>query len=287
MNLIHQGTVISHGMINKDDYPGGVNDAAFGKRILCEGDSWFSLAAFPSSSMLFPLRFAQTTLLYNLAKPGDTIRNMSSAKSNPMLAQLIQDKKFAAKWDCIFISGGGNDFIDRVLQILCRPSEGAGKHLLDYINQIELAQVKIQIQAGYKAIAALRNGADKRNKDTWIVTHVYDYPTPRFAKAKALGVGIAGPWFYPALTANNIPEEFWISLSDYLFEWLASVLIELTTQIDKFHVITNTRETLVRAKLGTTGEDGDWLNEIHPTARGYEKLGHIVSPALDAILNPR
>ena len=287
MKLNQQGTVFSYGMINKDDYPGGVDDAAFGKRILCEGDSWFSLGGFPSGNILQPLRFAQKTLLYNLATPGNTIRNMSSVVSNPRFAELIQDKKFASKWDCIFISGGGNDFIDRIQQILCRPSDGAGKHMLDYINRIELVQLKFQIQAGYKAIAEMRDGADKRNKDAWIVTHVYDYPTPRFAKSKALGVGISGPWLYPAFVSNLIPESFWISLTDYLFEWLAILLVELTSQIDQFHVITNTRETLIKAKLGETGEDGDWLNEIHPTAKGYEKLGHIVSYELDAILNSR
>ena len=285
MTLIYDGITISYNAINKSDYPGGIDDPAFAKRILCEGDSWFSLGAIPSSNMLFPLKFAQKTLLYNLAKPGDTIRNMSSPKKNTAFAQLINDKKIAPIWDCIFISGGGNDFIDRIDHILCRPSDDAGKHMLDYINQIELTQVKIQIQAGYKAIAALRNQGDKQNKDTWIATHVYDYPTPRFAKSKILGLGVGGPWLYPAFKSNNIPDEFWISLTDYLFEWLATVLIELTTEIEKFHVITSTRETLVRAKLGTTGEDGDWLNEIHPTRKGYEKLASIVSAELDSILN--
>jgi lysophospholipase L1-like esterase len=41
---------------------------------------------------------------------------------------------------------------------------------------------------------------------------------------------------------------------------------------------------LIRAKLGTTGEDGDWLNEIHPSAGGYKKLADIVSAELAHII---
>ncbi|MFZ6658130.1 SGNH/GDSL hydrolase family protein [Undibacterium sp. TJN19] len=286
MELTENGIVISTGNIdkgaNKDKYPGGVDDNTFAKRILCEGDSWFSIGALPSSNLLFPLRFAQTTLLYNLATPGDTIRNMSDISSNPELSKLINNQTFSTKWDAIFISGGGNDLIDKVSQILCRPSAGAGGHLLDYVNGFELAKLKVDLQKNYKKIADLR--ANSKNRDTPIVTHVYDYPTPRDAKAKFLGFGFVGPWLYNAMKSADIPEQNWISLADYIFEWLGSVLIDLSSKIDNFHVISNTRETLTRARLGTTGDDGDWLNEIHPNATGYKKLADVISPELQALL---
>lgn len=286
MKLDYPATVISFNGYGADNYLGtgtsGPDDPAFAKRILCEGDSWFSIGAIPSSNLLFPLRFAQSTLLVNMAKPGDTIKNMSSICSNPTLKQLIAEQNFLTEWDAIFISGGGNDLIDLADQIICTPSVGAGKHMLDYINAIELAGLKLRVQRGFYEIAKLRAGT--KNADTPIVTHVYDYPTPRNAKAKFLGLKVAGPWIYPALRGNDVPEEFWISLTDYIFESLATAIIELSYKIDNFHVVSATRETLVRARLGTTGEDGDWLNEIHPTADGYQKLADVISSEFFNIL---
>lgn len=286
MQLNFPGTVISPNFPQVPGGPLGPEDPTFAKRLLCEGDSWFSLGALPSGNLLFPLKFAQPTILYNLARPGDTIINMASLASNPELEKNICRKNFAVRWDLIFLSGGGNDLMDRADRLLCRPSDGAGAHLNDYVDQIELSRLKLEIQRAYMAIAALRNQPNSPNKNTPIVTHVYDYPTPRNAPAKFIGFGIAGPWLFKAFKAHEIPESLWISLSDYLFEWLASVLIDLAGKIPNFHVISNTRQTLVRAKLGEAGVSGDWLNEIHPTATGYEKLADVVSPELHLLLYP-
>ncbi len=286
MNLNYPAKVITFNGYGPDKYTdtgtSGPDDPAFAKRILCEGDSWFSIGAIPSSNLLFPLRFVQSTLLVNLARPGDTIKNMSSISANPTLHQLIAEKNFLTKWDAIFLSGGGNDLIDLADQIICTPSAGAGKHLLDYINAIELANMKLRVQQGFIDIAKMRDSSE--NTKTPIIVHTYDYPTPRNAKAKFLGLNMSGPWLYPALKGNDVPEELWISLTDYIFESLASALIEISYKIENFHVVSSTRETLVRARLGTTGEDGDWLNEIHLTTGGYKKLADVISAELVHIL---
>ncbi|CAK0744667.1 SGNH hydrolase-type esterase domain-containing protein [Gammaproteobacteria bacterium] len=286
MNLDFLAKVISFSGYDPEHYANtgtlGPNDPAFDKRVLCEGDSWFSIGAIPSSNLLFPLRFSKSTLLVNLAKPGDTIKNMSSICSNPTLHQLISEEEFSTKWDAIFISGGGNDLIDLASQIICTPSNGAGKHMLDYINGIELANLRLLVQQGFIRIAKLREGG--KNFQTPIVTHVYDYPTPRNAKAKFLGLNVRGPWIYPALKQNQVPEEFWISLTDYMFETLATSIVELSYKIDNFYVVSGTRETLISARLGSTGEDGDWLNEIHPTPGGYKKLADVISAEFYNIL---
>lgn len=242
-----------------------------------------SIGAVPSSNMLEPLKFSQITLLKNLAKPGDTGRNMSSIASNPDLAKMINDQKFSHKWDLIFISGGGNDLIDMAKDIICNPSMGAGKHFLDYIDRVELAILKKRLQEGYRHISNLRKSS-KRNVETPIAVHVYDYPTPRDAKARFLGANVGGPWLFLALNGRDVPVDFWISITDYIFEEMGRILLELEFLLPNFHVITGTREVLVRARLGETGPDGDWLNEIHPTAGGYKKLAEIISPALQQLL---
>lgn len=284
MQLDTPGTVISIGNMSIEKYPGLTDDTSFVKRILCEGDSWFSIGAIPSSNLLFGLKFAQSTLVYNLAVPGDTIRNMGSITSNKELAKEITPHD-ATPWDAIFLSGGGNDMIDALPQIICKPSPGAGDNFLDYIDRIEIARLKNTIEKGYLAIAAMRDSSEK-NKNTPIITHIYDYPTPRDAKANLLFIGFKGPWLYPALKAKDVDEKFWASISDYLFESLGQILIGLESKISNFHVVHNTRGVLVRAEPGTDGNSGDWLNEIHPNGHGYQKLSDVISPVLHHLINP-
>lgn len=286
MRLEYPGSVISPYFQSDSTLPGqpsGPEDPAFRKRILCEGDSWFTLGAIPSSNMLFQLKFAEPTILYNIASPGDTIINMANLSKNDELRKLIYEKNFAVSWNLIFISGGGNDLMDRADRLLRQPSSGAGTHLLDYIDQAELSRLKVDIQSSYLNIAKLRDDSSL-NKEVRIVTHVYDYPTPRNAPAKFLGSTIAGPWLYRAFKLHDIPNQLWISLTDYLFEWLAGVIIDLTGKINNFYVISSTKGTLVRAKLGENGRSGDWLNEIHPTPDGYRKLSTVVSPEIYRLL---
>ncbi len=284
MSLDVRGTVVypyrtGHG--DDASYPDGADDPMFKKRILCEGDSWFSIGGTKSGNLLEHTMFRQSTMLFNLAKPGDTIKRMSTIAQNPDLHRRIGDSRFLTQWDAILLSGGGNDLIDEAHNIICEPSEGAGESYRDYINGLALAVLEVEITQSYVRIASLREGP---NANTPIFAHVYDYPTPRNAPAKFLGFKVGGPWFYKALRAASVPERYWISISDYLFEWLGGVIIRLQTRIDNFHVIANTRDTLIRARLNTTGVDGDWANEIHPTDEGYAKMADVVSGELDRFL---
>jgi len=87
--------------------------------------------------------------------------------------------------------------------------------------------------------------------------------------------------------SHPTPKEFWISVTDYLFESMAVAIVELTGTIANFHVITGTRGVLKRARLDTTGADGDWSNEINPTSKGYEKLAAVVSAEIERVINPQ
>ncbi len=283
MQLNYAGSVLFPGSPEFPGRPNDPEDSMYMKRILCEGDSWFSLGAIPSSNMLFPLKFAESTALYDIAKPGDTIINMSSLATNPELTKWLCQERFAIRWDMLFLSGGGNDLIDRTSQLLCPPALGAGSHMLDYVNLSELGQLKVDVQRAYMAIATLRDSEHSLSQGVPIVTHIYDYPTPRNASAKFMGAGFVGPWLISAFKTHDIPEPYWVSLTDYLFDWLGQTIIELQLKINNFHVI-RTRDTLVRATLGANGNSNDWLNEIHPNAGGYEKLGQVISPELYRLL---
>ena len=83
----------------------------------------------------------------------------------------------------------------------------------------------------------------------------------------------------------KIPKKDWIKLSDNLFDKLADKILSLSkgqNKIPNFHAV-DTRNTLVRAKLGATGSSGDWFNEIHPNKNGYKKIARLIERKLSEV----
>lgn len=87
------------------------------RKILAEGDSWFTLSGIPPYNLLLALRFPRPTRIVNCAMPGDTIKSMSQISGNRCLRQALS-RWGGIRWDLILLSGGGNDLIDRADDIL-------------------------------------------------------------------------------------------------------------------------------------------------------------------------
>jgi hypothetical protein len=124
---------------------------------------------------------------------------------------------------------------------------------------------------GYQRIIAMRDTSDA-NAHTPIVHYTYDYPTPRNAKATFMDHSVRGPWLLPAMQAAFVPEALYQAVTEVVFNALAEALLSLHQPHNGVHVV-NTRNTIARAALGTTGLSGDWINEIHPDAHGYSLIG--------------
>ena len=261
----------------------GTSPGEYDARILAEGDSWFTIGAIPSSNLLFELRFPRTTAVVNIAYPGDTIKRISDLASNPDLRKMLTNRNFGWKWHAIVLSGGGNDLIDRVGELLRVPPAGSGSTPADYVDANALGALVTEVQKGYRHIVALRDSTSL-NAGVAIIAHTYDYATPRNAPAKFLGaVGFKGPWLHKAFEAAAIPEAMRLGVADQLFNMLADGIVALAGQLPAFRVV-DTRDTLVRAAPGTTGVSGDWLNEIHPTSAGYAKIAGKLEPVIDTVV---
>lgn len=267
------------------------DDALYDWRILAEGDSWFSLGALPSSNLLFELRLNKQAIVVNCATPGDTIRNMAQIGSNLGLAKML-GQRFGYAWDALLLSGGGNDLIDALPEILVYPPDAAAAE--DFIDPAQLAGTLDDIAAGFARIVALRDRADSPAQGRPIVIHTYDYPTPRNSPARFVTLGLTGPWLYAALRQENrlaapnpaatgIPEVYWDGIARLLLDALGDRLLELGNKFYNFHVV-DTRGTLQPAAPGSQFASGDWLNEIHPDAAGYRKLAGRLDARLNALL---
>lgn len=239
-------------------------------RFLGEGDSWFSVNAVPwSANLLEQLQFNRPSIVVTLSQPGDTIRRMGDVSRNPRLEMYLAHPNFAYRWDAMFLSGGGNDLIDAAGSIIVR---GAGADPAAYVDAVVLERTLEDIRSGYRRIVELRDRPGSPNRGRPIVVHTYDYATPRNAPAQFFGIPAAGPWLHRALTLAGVSDgALQQGVADRIFGALAEALVALGAELPGL-VVVDTRGTLVRARTAATGNDGDWLNEIHPNTGGYRKL---------------
>ena len=259
------------------------DDPDYAWRILAEGDSWFTIGAIPSSSLLYELRLKKRTVILNLGYPGDTIANISQLSANTEFTRRLIHPNWASDWTALLLSGGGNDLIDQAADIILSTPTGTGKKAADYINADRLAAFKQGVQAGYRTIVALRDSNASPNKGKPIIVHTYDYPTPRPSPATFIIVPITKPWMHPVFEKYQVPKPLRIKVAEHLVDALAESLLELGNELPAFHVV-DTRNTLERAVLDAKGNSGDWLNEIHPNSDGYRKIANKLADKLHKVL---
>lgn len=262
-------------------------DPAFNKQlIIAEGDSWFTIGGNKLKdpwfkNILFTLRFQEETLIVNLAQPGDTIKSISDMTRDRSFKDSIREHSSSKPWNAILLSAGGNDLIGKAHTLMLNKQQrGNVNKPADYFDATKVNAFFDDLETNYRHLAKARG-----NRKIPIVAHTYDYATPRNSPARFFGIGLLGPWLYKVMLSAEIPKSDWIAVSDYLFNKLAERILGLSrghNKIPDFHVV-DTRNQLIRAKLDTRGEDGDWMNEIHPNKNGYKKIARLIEQKLKMI----
>lgn len=272
-----KAAVVWHFQIDDDDP--FHKPSTYERKILAEGDSWFSLNSIPGTNMLESLRFKSDAIIVNCGMPGDTIRNMITMRNDPSFQREIEG---GIIWDAILLSGGGNDVIDDAKWII--PASDKPQKVKNkpdqYCDTAHLKSILDMVIDGYQKLFAIRDGVRSKCKGKPVIIHTYDKATPRNSPAMFLGALKArGPWLRPALRAAQVPESEWNAVSDFILGSLADRLVTLHDPANEIHVV-DTRSTLKRAEADTFRSSNDWQNEIHPNGGGYEKLAAKLSPVL-------
>jgi lysophospholipase L1-like esterase len=260
---------------------------------LAEGDSWFTLAAIPSSNLLLELRVGRWAQVLNLAYPGDTLKQIDSLRTNRDLLRHLAKRNFASKWDALLVSAGGNDVIDAAPSLIGHaPAAGADPALGEsYIDLAELDRLLDRIRDGIASIVALRDSTDSLSRNCPLFLHTYDYATPRDAPARFIGtVRIRGPWLFKAFAGSGLAIALQQRIADVLTDRLAQALLDLDggnatsgKALPAVHVV-DTRNTLAMANPAEVGNSNDWLNEIHPNLGGYRKIAARLSAKINEVL---
>ncbi|MEW8014334.1 MAG: hypothetical protein AB2807_05970 [Candidatus Sedimenticola endophacoides] len=120
------------------------------------------------------------------------------------------------------------------------------------------------------------------NRCTPILVQCYDYVTPRNHPPMLLGIPLADhSWVHREFEQKGIDDP---ALQRALFallpDALADMLLRLSRERRGFHLV-DTRGTLEVVAVDDLSTEGDWQDEMHPSARGYRKLaGGRINPAI-------
>jgi lysophospholipase L1-like esterase len=261
--------------------PPHFNDYA--QLLLAEGDSWFAWAYLGfdvSPSILNALKFDRRTATLCYAYSGHTSGDMAAMAISAGFMQEFSARRFQA----VLLSGGGNDLFNALKDgNILKPAAGADPNdPASYIDTVELKALKDYVTLNYRQILSWRLLPTSMNKTTPVLLHTYDYPMPRPAPAKVFGQPAVGPWLLPALQAVAAP----VALHFDIIREIASDMLDC---IRAFHdpsagiYVVETGDTLTPASPNATGDDADWVNEIHPNAAGYAKLAAKFKPQLAAL----
>src|SRR6185369_14270910 len=261
----------------------------FTKRCLAQGDSWFSIGAFPpilTTNLLFGLKLAASTCIVNCAVPGKVLRHMTDTTTSNTFLQILNGA-VAMKFDGILLSGGGNDVIDALQSTDADPAKRLlrfqpewgppGSGGARYVSEAGWSVFELHLEDVFSRFIAARDQGINQNVP--VILHTYDRMAPRDAGA---GFGF-GPWLSKALTAFGVPLIDWNAVSDELFGRLHDLLARLQQNHPQVHLV-DTVNTLTPAGNNDQGATADWQNEIHPTRAGYKRLSAIWAPVLDAVL---
>ena len=231
---------------NTPDLISTILDQRWRRRLLADGDSWFSIGGW-TGNLLMALDDAHT-LIVNCAYPGDELAD-SRAIGNDEFAYLLAPTHGLPAWDAVLLSAGGNDVIKACSRFVRRTAE-PGPHLwLDYDVLLEaVSDFEQHLVRFVRLCQAAQPGVP-------VLCHTYDYPPV----TRHWWPWHLGPWIAPVLKAHGIPRSEWLLPVGTMINSLAERMYNVAHQHPQLHVI-DTRDTLV---------DAGWRNEIHPSLRGY------------------
>lgn len=249
-------------------------------KILAEGDSWF---AYPKEYFFFGDASNVVTQLRELY-PILKIKNISS-NGDEAVAMIVGSSKLdfldritREEFDLILFSGGGNDIVGRYdFEYFLQPQENASdfrsyivmERFERRLNQIRNAYtdlIELVVLACQLEIAKAESA--RISKIPPIVTHTYDIAIPNSQGAVFAGglfeLDEGRSWMQPYMEKYGIKDlEIQQRIVKFMLEELARMLGEIEAEYSEYFKVVNTQGTL---------EPNEWLNEIHPTPQGFEKI---------------
>lgn len=282
--------------------------ASYGRRLLAEGDSWFTLGSLNlarNSNLLYELDCKTSTIVVNCAYPGDTLLQMVAGVNDPDFDRMLRKKNFARYWEAIVVSAGGNDLIAAAQlpvrdkagaptpleqRILLTPQEASARTdgaagAARYVSEAGWQLLQQFLLVNFRLLVARRDEGPSQGRP--LLLHTYSVPT-----VWPVGtVGAPKGWLFPAFESAGIAPADRQAVAAELFGRLRRLLLSLdsgsghTNALPAVRVFDSaTAVVLQPPDITKTGSSGDWVNEIHPNRAGYVKLGKAMGAWAEQVL---
>ena len=245
--------------------------------VIAEGDSWFAyppraLIAGPPSNVVDHIKNMRRYNLLQLASSGDESVDMLTGSSKFRLVGLLE------KYDVDFLlfSGGGNDIVGARDFDFFLKRDVSSNDWRSYLHMDRVERRLRMVGDSYRDLIDYCRSYS-RNPGLQVVTHTYDYARPDPQGARFLGGIIDGKsWVHPYLREAGVPEAFDQTIVDHLIDALASQLLDLEARFPDTLRVADTRGSL------TPGDEKLWINEIHPSEKGFRKIARKVFDRMNA-----
>lgn len=244
--------------------------------IVSEGDSWFAypkkwfVVGKPSNLVghLSSATWRKANFL-SMASNGDEAVDMVSGKQKHQLVDILRwhsKAKNRKPVDLLLFSGGGNDVVgENDFERFIKPYKKSSTSARQCINLPRLNRKMKQIGLAYQELLDLR---DHYTPSTLILTHTYDYPYPSLTGAEFLGGLIkTRAWMKRFMDAVGIEEALQADVIKIFMDSMAEEILKVAAKRKGFIVI-DSRGTLAGKK--------EWLNEIHPTSKGFKAIADLM-----------
>ena len=232
--------------------------------IFAEGDSWFDFP--PGVDIIDHLVHGHGLDIRRFSKHGDTLDNMvfGTKAGDPQIEGLLRLAS-TVRPRVVLFSGGGNDVL--------------GDELRAYLNHSASGlDILRQSVADYFIHIALRNAVDtfiKRVREAspgaHIILHGYGRPFPTGRRTTCLGIGVAGPWMKPILTALRLDAARGTPLIHQLGDMFNTMLASLAAARSDHVSYLDVR--------GIIGED-DWRDELHLNGSAYARVADLFAATI-------
>lgn len=244
------------------------------KKVLAEGDSWFSypkkfILIGKNANIIDHLGEKKDLLIYNSSNNGDELLSMLSGEQKFSLIKKLAHNHF----DYLLFSGGGNDIVGKFdFDFLIKKVEPVPDDWRELIAQDRLKLRMLQIKSAYEMLCEIVKDYSK-NKDIKIITHTYDIVIPAKSGYKIFDlIPLSKAWIYPYLIRKGItsPSAQQEIVRHILYEF-KNTITAIQRDYSYFKVV-NTQ--------GAITKNNQWLNEIHPTSSGFKAISEIIYKSL-------
>jgi len=236
--------------------------------LIAEGDSWFD---YPFHDVLKDLDDLYGFDVESVAHKGDTVEEMAYAggQLDEFSRRVEKVLRSGVKPRAILLSGGGNDVAGDELAILLNHAAsgipGLNESVVAGVIDQRLSNAYVTILS---AITAVCQGAGAEGVP--IVVHGYDYPVPD-GRGFLGGWGpLPGPWLEPGFLRKGYDA---MDQRRPLIRSLIDRFNSMLKSVSRLSQFKHVRYVDLRGTLSTGADYKDWWgNELHPTAKGFEKV---------------